>query len=121
MSDPIVDKIVKAKYGREDGEEQPYVVVMPSRLGGTPTIGHRRISTEQVADMYWHNGFDDLIDGYDVTEREVVIAVWFEARYGTRMRRRRWKEWLDENDARLWSSKTYGEPINPPTAYQVAL
>jgi len=96
-----------------DNEE--FVVVMPSRLGGTPTIGHRRISTEQVADMYWHNGFDDLIDGYDLTEKQVVIAVWFEARYGTRMRRRRWKKWLEANDLKLWSPRTYREPADPPT------
>jgi uncharacterized protein (DUF433 family) len=101
-------------WNREDEE---FVVVMPSRLGGKPTIGHRRISTQQVADLYWHFGGFDELKSYELTEKQVVIAVWFEARYGTRMRRARWKEWLDDNDARLWSAKTYGVPANPPTAY----
>ena len=95
-------------------EEEAFVVVMPSRLGGSPTIGHTRLSTEMVADLYWQGGFSYLTIGYALTERQVVVAVWFEARYGTRMRRRRWKEWLDDNDDKLWSPDTYGKPDVPP-------
>lgn len=100
--------------GYESGE-QAYVVVMPGRLGGSPTIGHRRLNTEMIADLYWEYGMDEPTEGYDLTPGEVVTAVWFEARYGTRSRRQRWKGWLDANQSQLWSPSMYGAPTRPPT------
>ena len=98
-----------------DYSEQPFVVMRPGRLGGRPTIGHRRLSTEMIADMYWHMGFGELNDSYDLTHGEIVVAVWYEARYGTRARRKRWAEWLEVNDARLYSPTFFGIPEAPPT------
>jgi uncharacterized protein (DUF433 family) len=95
-------------------QEEAFVVLMPGRLSGKATIGHRRISTEMVADWYWELGFDELVSGYDLTHGEIVVAVWYEARYGTRTRRKRWADWLEANEAKLWSPSFYGPPEAPP-------
>jgi len=100
---------------RYDAAEEAFIVLMPGRLSGQATVGHRRISTQQVADTYWHHGFEELESGYDFTLAEVVIAVWYESRYGTRTRRKRWSDWLEANAAKLWSPNFYGAPDIPPT------
>jgi uncharacterized protein (DUF433 family) len=109
-----IDRAFEFKTTYSGGEE-PFVVLMPGRRSGAATIGHRRIDTEMVADFYWSGGVDDLIDGYDLTMAEIVVSVWYEARYGSRTRRKRWKDWLEANEAKLWSPDFYGTPELPPT------
>ena len=94
--------------------EEAYVVILPGRMGGRPTIGHRRLTTHMIADMYWSMGFQELIDMYNLTHGEIVVAVWYEARYGGRTHRKRWAEWLEVNDPKLYSPSIFGNPAPPP-------
>lgn len=113
MSECFTDKNGQL-WGYQSGEAA-FVAVMPGRLGGKPTVGHSRLSTAMVADYYWNVGYDEVQSMYELTLGEVVVAVWFEARYGSRTHRKRWAEWLAENEAQLWSPSHHGNPQAPPT------
>ena len=90
--------------------DEPVIVVHPGRMGGQPTVGHSRLTADLIASSYWQVGYDETIKCWPHLDRDdVLVACWFQARYGTRTWRRRWKKWLDVADMALWSPSTYGE------------
>lgn len=106
-------------YGICEREKRPVIVCHPGRMGGNPTIGHSRLPVDAVASTYWHYGFDEVLAMWDyLTEDDVMVCCWYQARHGTRTWRQRWKEWLTDNEAALWGPNTYGKAELPPTVDQ---
>lgn len=91
------------------------IVVHPGRMGGEPTIGHSRLPAEMIARTYWQLGFDEVLRMWDYLDKDdVLIACWFQARFGTRSQRARWKDWLSGADMALWSGD-FSTVELPPT------
>jgi uncharacterized protein (DUF433 family) len=79
-----------------------YIYVSPDMKGGCPVVSGRRLTAEHVAGMYWELGEHlqaEILDAYELTRSDVLIACWFQAEHGSRTWRRRWKDWL----AATWS------------------
>lgn len=87
------------------------VWVDPRRMAGQPCIFGTRIPTEQVADLYWYHGLAECVRMWELSRDQVVGAVWFESRYGSKRMRQRFGGWAEENQYWLWS----GWPHLPPT------
>jgi hypothetical protein len=51
----------------------------------------RGVPTDVLAEHHWCG--DDIMDGFDLTRHEALVALWFEARHGQRIWRRRWRAW----------------------------
>lgn len=92
------------------------IVVHPGRMGGQPTIGHSRLTADLIASSYWDLGYDETIYLWDYLDRDdVLVACWYQARFGPRKWRQRWKDWLDVADIALWSPGNHdGEIPLPP-------
>lgn len=74
----------------------PHVWASPDMKGGTPVINGRRLGAEDMADRYWHFGDVyqfEILDSYELTRSELLIACWYTATYGSRTYRRRWNDW----------------------------
>lgn len=91
------------------------IVAHPGRMGGQPTIGHSRLTAELIASTYWRLGIDEVFAMWDYLDRaDVLVACWYQTRFGTRTWRRRWSDWLDVADMALWSPGSYDEIPLPP-------
>lgn len=104
-------------YGATCDKERgtPVIVVHPGRLGGTPTIGHSRLSAELIAGTYWDLGADEVKLMWDyVTDADILVCCWFVARFGTRRERRRWSGWLPFANELLWKEDTVSDCPWPP-------
>ena len=80
---------------RVPSAERAHVRVEPGVRVGKPCIGGTRIDTECVANVVWQ-GLDPVgPDWYasSLTREEVLVACWYEARYGPKRWRRAWREW----------------------------
>lgn len=82
----------------------PFVSVQPGMKFGEPCINGHRLPTQLIAETVMFNGGEEAMDWYDITRDEVMVACWFEARYGGRKIRKLWQAWLDEHEGTLWHS-----------------
>lgn len=87
----------------------PQVTVSPAHRFGQPSM--KGISTEMLADMYWAHGEVELLDDYELTRHELLVALWFEATQGQPRFRKRWKTWAVKAGDALWKATT----IDPET------
>ena len=71
---------------------------------GYPSIEGHRIDTRMVAEHSSTLGGESAMDTWDLTRDEVMVACWFEARYGSRGLKRLWREWLARWETTLWHS-----------------
>lgn len=87
------------------------VWVAPTRCGGDPCIGGTRITTSMAASAVWNRfygdgsvyGAQEFADDYGLTERQVLIACWYEAVYGrNRALRKAWAKWAEEFQTGLY-------------------
>jgi uncharacterized protein (DUF433 family) len=93
-----------------------YVSVQPGMKSGVPCIAGRRLPTELIASMYVaEGGWEVVADRYEITRDDVMVACWFEARYGRSKRRRKaWAGWLADVEGRLWESQDWTDVPFPP-------
>lgn len=103
-----------------------FIVQMPGRMGGTPTLGHSRMPAEQVAFAVWdgdvaeYEGLD-----WDYSRRQVLIACWWFVRTYAESRRKKlravadaWADWYDAAFPLLWAKGDELPPL-PPTRDEV--
>lgn len=106
--------------GRSD---TPYVSVMPGMYHGEPCVNGHRLPTRMIADHVFDGAGGTAEDTWDITRDEVLVACWFEARYGkSRTMRQAWRPWLERADPVLWHSTKEawaGMPM-PPTREDAA-
>ncbi len=91
------------------------VSVQPGMMSGSPCIAGHRLTTEQIAGLVWTHGIEEVQHGWDYLSRpQILVACWFESRYGTRSKlRRAWKEWLAENSGLMWLGDWESVPTPP--------
>lgn len=91
------------------------VWVSPARRSGGACVMGTRVPTRMVADYMWDDAYMDLIEGFDLTRGQILVACTFEAEYGAYQRQ--WDGWVVEHFKKLWHSNWKSVP-NPPTRLQ---
>lgn len=96
--------------------DRPYIVLDPAQNFGQPAIGSTRV---KVADILgWLDAGESVAtieEEYGASREDVLVACWFEARYGTGAHPRdEWLDWLEEWEPTLWSAKGYDMIPLPP-------
>ena len=101
----------------EKKKERHEITICPGMKFGVPCIDGVRMRAEQVADMWWNGDtLERLNSAWDFLNRgAVLVCCWYMARYGSRMWRKRWKEWLEIADRELWEGH-YDCPMPPQKA-----
>lgn len=89
-----------------------YIVIDAGRLFGEPTIGHSRIDARMIAGAWW-NGLAVGDMDWGITRVGVIVACWYQARYGTATWRRRWEGWLKEHEQVIWRGNYDAVPLPP--------
>lgn len=116
----------------EQRESCPDIRVSPKMKFGEPCIAGHRLPAGFIADHYWYLGESlqaEILDAYELTRGEVVVACWFVAAHGTWAQRKRWKPWLDAvwantgqdqetNEFHGWWSHQFEDVPLPPTKKQ---
>lgn len=99
-----------------DKPDRPYIVLDPAQNFGHPAIARTRVQIAHIID--WLESGDPVAvvqDEYGLTREDLLVACWFEARYGTGAHPRDdWLDWLEDWEPTLWGAKDYdGIPLPP--------
>jgi uncharacterized protein (DUF433 family) len=86
----------------------PYVVVSPRHNFGRPMVDGVPIEV-LVGAVAAGEDPTAVAEEYDTTRAGVLVAVWFEAKYGGRARRRTFREWAEQVEGALWAAKTLAD------------
>lgn len=93
-----------------------FISLDPAMRSGRATINHTRMPAEVLADYVWAGDSAEYVaEVYEVDRADVLVACWYQARWGTRTWRRRWADWLETADEALWHSR-YDIPDPPGRA-----
>lgn len=99
----MVEYPKSAEKGSEDRTDRAYVAIDPAVVFGRPCIASRRVETEKVADrIYYGFPLSEVAGLWELTEREVMVACWYEACYGRRRFKNWWSEWGKDAVEKLW-------------------
>lgn len=94
-----------------------FITVDPAMKFGQPCVDHHRITANQMADVWYFNGEMDLAGIEEnwpgMNRGAVLVACWYVARYGTPMRRKPWKEWVEKAEGLLWKGDYKHCPMPP--------
>lgn len=91
---------------------ETFIRVDPSVNFGRAQIGGACV--ESVAGMVWAGEpLDVVAGGYDLTTAQVLVACWYQARYGTSTWCSRWGDWARAAEPRLWHG-THDQVDDPP-------
>ncbi len=84
-------------------QEHHTITIVPGMKCGYPCIDGIRMTVAQVANMWWDGSTLEELGSWDfLTRGSVVVCCWYQARYGSRTWRKRWKVWLQIADRELW-------------------
>ena len=71
---------------------------------GTPTIEGHSLGAGFVADLVVARGGLDVMEDYEMTREQVLVACWWAGRFGTRRAKGRFGEWAKAAGGHLWHS-----------------
>lgn len=91
----------------------PMVVSAPNHYDGAPTVGE--YSTSVLAELH---RVGELVEAIypDVTRHMLLVAIWFEGKYGEERFRRLWGDWARQHQFALSRPATldpYSIPVPP--------
>ncbi len=91
---------------------ESFVTVDPAVRFGDPCVGIDRLDTRTAAhSAYSGTSISEIAETWEVSERDVLVACWYEARHGhSRKLRKAWRDWLVEAELMRWR----GELPSPP-------
>lgn len=122
--DLILEQLIGWQIGMvtatdHDPYATPAVWVHPGRYHGEPCVDGHRLPTQMIAEHVFDGTGDSAEDTWDITTHEVLVACWFEARYGkSRKIRKYWADWLEATGPILWKSKPQDwDRVPLPPAY----
>ena len=103
-------------------KERHLITIYPDTKFGEPTIDHHRIRAEQMATAWWNGsetlkGIEENWPG--INRGAVLVCCWYMARYGSRIWRKRWKEWLEIADTELWYGRYKTCPMPPQLKQEI--
>jgi transcriptional regulator with XRE-family HTH domain len=95
-------------------EGRPHVRVEPPMKFGRPHI--RGISCDAIADVVLAEGVEAAMAEYTLRREDVLVACWFQGRYGRPRQRRLWRDWAEEAGGDMWHASTvdYARIPDPP-------
>ena len=95
---------------------ESFISIDPAIQGGSPCLNHTRLPYDCLTGVYWHHGEVEVFLSYpESTKDDLLTALWYAGRYGTRTERKRFGEWANGNGGdHLWS-KQYKLENMPPT------
>lgn len=86
-------------------EERHCITINPDLCSGQPTVDHQGITAELVARVWWAGSMSlsEIEENWPGLNRgAVLVACWYQARYGGRTWRKRWQDWLKVANGELW-------------------
>ena len=95
--------------------ERHFIAIEPGLMAGLPVVDRHRITAEQMANAWWSGlTIKGIEENWPAMNRgAVLVACWYQARYGSRTWRKRWKEWLEIANDELWSGLYSTCPMPP--------
>jgi len=97
-------------------KERHLITIYPDMVFGEPTVDHHRITAEQMAGVWWSGNYElkEIRQNWPgMNKGAVLVACWYMARYGTRTWRKRWREWLEIAEGKLWHGRYKTCPMPP--------
>lgn len=91
-----------------------HVSIDPGVHFGEPCLAGRRLTTELIAKA-WRNGMsiEDIADNWEIERGDILVACWYQARYGSWTWRKRWADWLAMANGELWHGRYDTCPMPP--------
>jgi uncharacterized protein (DUF433 family) len=93
--------------------DRPHIIVDPAQNFGDPALGRSRVKVENLLErLDADDSWEDVADDHGLTRGDILVACWFEARYGSGPHPRdEWLDWLEAWEPNLWkaSSVDYDE------------
>lgn len=100
-----------------DEEKVAAVWVAPGRCGGSPCIYGTRLTTQAIARIAWDAGVDGVRGFYpQLSEAQVFVACWYEAKYGDPRWKKRLGPWVKEWQDAMWRGDWSAVPPPPKAA-----
>ena len=97
-------------------DESHSITICPGLLWGVPTVDGHRIAVEQMAGVWWRGRCTlEIIEGNwpGMNRGAVLVACWYMARYGSRLWSKRWRDWLEIAERKLWAGDYITCPMPP--------
>lgn len=92
--------------------DRPHVVVDPAQNFGNPAVARTRIPTAAIVGVYVAGDtVEALLDDHALTREDLLVACWYEARYGARTEE--WAAWLEQWQGALWRREFEAVPLPP--------
>lgn len=96
---------------------ETFIRVDPSVGFGHPMIGGAVV--EVVANAVWFGDrVDKVADQFGLSTAQVLVACWYQARYGTSTWTSRWGDWARTAEPHLWHG-THDQVDDPPAVNRV--
>lgn len=95
--------------------DRPHVRIDPAQAFGQPAV--KGVGVEHIAGMYLAGeSIATVADEYGLTRADVLVACWYQGRYGSPRWRRLWREWAETAGAAMWNTRTvdYDQIPDPP-------
>lgn len=84
-------------------DDRPFIAIDPAMRAGAPTINRTRLPVDSVAENVWAgDSVEFVMEGYDITRADVLVACWYMGRYGSRTWQKRWRAWAESVEEELW-------------------
>lgn len=97
--------------------DEHFVSIDPARQSGRPCLNLTRITTETVAGcVLAGDNVDFVAEQYapHLTRADVLLACWYQARYGAKLWRGPWAGWAQTVHADMWHGR-WDAVTDPPT------
>jgi len=91
--------------------ERPTVIIDPAQNFGHPALGRSRTPVDAILDrLDAGDDWQDVADDHGLTKADLLVACWFEARYGVGPHPRdQWLDWLEAYGPSLWKAANYDD------------
>ena len=93
---------------------ESFIWLHPGRAAGLACINGRALTVEVIARCaWWGNGDRALELNFEITHAQLLLACWYQARYGTRTWRERWGEWQRKYEGQMAADNWDAVPMPP--------
>jgi uncharacterized protein (DUF433 family) len=92
-------------------DTRPHIVIDPAQNFGHPALGRSRAPVDAILErLDAGDDWEDVADDHGLTRGDILVACWFEARYGRGAHPREgWLDWLEAWEPALWKAANYDE------------
>ena len=103
--------------------DRPMIVLDPGVNGGDPALYRSRVRVENILErLDAGDDPEDVAEDHGLTRGDVLVACWFDARYGVDDHpRKEWLGWWEQWEPSLWQAKTAQDYESIPFPFEPAV